>query len=130
MSEAVSNLSPGMRNALAQLLRGGGAVVTQAAFAIDLPDLGGAQRLREAGITDITLLEKRETVGGTWRDNRYPGAACDVPSHLYSYSFKLKSDWSRVFAPATEIWEYIRWCARDENVMSHIHFNTDRRFVW
>ena len=87
--------------------------------------LGLAMKLKRQGDNDFMIIERSDDVGGTWRDNRYPGAACDVPSHLYSYSFKLKSDWSRVFAPATEIWEYMRWCAKDEGIMPHIHFNTN-----
>lgn len=87
--------------------------------------LGLAMKLKRQGDNDFIIIERSDDVGGTWRDNRYPGAACDVPSHLYSYSFKLKSDWSRVFAPATEIWEYMRWCAKDEGLMPHIHFNTN-----
>lgn len=87
--------------------------------------LGLAMKLKRQGDNDFIIIERSDDVGGTWRDNRYPGAACDVPSHLYSYSFKLKSDWSRVFAPATEIWEYMRWCAQDEGLMPHIHFNTN-----
>jgi cation diffusion facilitator CzcD-associated flavoprotein CzcO len=57
--------------------------------------LGMAIRLKQAGITSFTIFEKAEGVGGTWRDNRYPGAECDVPSHLYSLSFAPKADWSR-----------------------------------
>lgn len=87
--------------------------------------LGLAMKLKRQGDNDFIIIERSDDVGGTWRDNRYPGAACDVPSHLYSYSFKLKTDWSRVFAPATEIWEYMRWCAQDEGLMPHIHFTTN-----
>jgi cation diffusion facilitator CzcD-associated flavoprotein CzcO len=87
--------------------------------------LGLAISLKRRGHHDFIIIDRADDVGGTWRDNRYPGAACDVPSHLYSFSFLLKSDWSRVFAPATEIWEYMRDCARLENVGPHIHFNTD-----
>ena len=57
--------------------------------------LGMAIKLKQASFTDFTLLEKSDRVGGTWRDNTYPGAACDVQSHLYSYSFEPKHDWSR-----------------------------------
>jgi len=63
-------------------------------------------KLREAGITDITLLEKRETVGGTWRENTYPGVACDVPGHAYTYSFAPNPEWSSLFAPGREIQQY------------------------
>ncbi|MEI2825540.1 MAG: NAD(P)/FAD-dependent oxidoreductase [Dermatophilaceae bacterium] len=69
-----------------------------------------AVRLREAGIEDLVILEKAHDVGGTWRDNRYPGCACDVPSRLYSLSFAPKATWSRDFASAGEIWDYLREC--------------------
>ena len=58
--------------------------------------LGMAIRLKEMGIDDFIIIERANDVGGTWRDNRYPGAACDVPSHLYSFSFEPNADWSRV----------------------------------
>ena len=93
--------------------------------------LGLAIQLKRRGNNDFIIIDRANDVGGTWRDNRYPGAACDVPSHLYSYSFLLKSDWSRVFAPATEIWEYMREAARTEGILPHVHFNTDLlKAVW
>src|SRR6478736_2904961 len=66
--------------------------------------LGMAIRLAQRGEEDYVVLEKAEDVGGTWRDNRYPGCACDVPSRLYSFSFAQNPSWSREFAPAGEIW--------------------------
>ncbi len=71
-----------------------------------------AIRLRQDGVQDVVLLEKADDLGGTWRDNRYPGCACDVPSNLYSYSFALKPDWDRAFAEQPQIWEYLRDVAR------------------
>jgi cation diffusion facilitator CzcD-associated flavoprotein CzcO len=73
--------------------------------------IGMAIRLRRAGIDDFVVLEKSAELGGTWRDNTYPGAACDVPSHLYSFSFERKTDWSRRFPPQREILDYLRHCA-------------------
>jgi cation diffusion facilitator CzcD-associated flavoprotein CzcO len=73
--------------------------------------IGMAIRLRRAGIDDFVVLEKSAELGGTWRDNTYPGAACDVPSHLYSFSFERKTDWSRRFPPQQEILDYLRHCA-------------------
>ena len=70
-----------------------------------------AIKLREAGIEDFVILEKAEGVGGTWWHNRYPGAECDVKSHLYAYSFELKRDWSRPFAGQAEILEYLQQVA-------------------
>jgi len=66
--------------------------------------LGMAIRLSQKGDQDYVILEKADDVGGTWRDNRYPGCACDVPSRLYSFSFAQNPSWSREFAPAEEIW--------------------------
>lgn len=67
-------------------------------------------KLKRAGIEDFLILEKATDVGGTWRDNRYPGCACDVPSRLYSLHDAPKPDWSRDFAGAQEIWDYLRDC--------------------
>ncbi|MCU1355146.1 MAG: NAD(P)/FAD-dependent oxidoreductase [Acidimicrobiales bacterium] len=69
--------------------------------------LGMAARLRQAGIDTFTIYEREQGVGGTWRDNTYPGAACDVPSHLYSLSFAPKADWSRKFPQQPEILGYL-----------------------
>lgn len=73
--------------------------------------IGMAIRLKRAGVRDVVVLEKAASLGGTWRDNTYPGAACDVPSHLYSFSFERKTDWSRRFPPQDEILDYLRHCA-------------------
>ncbi|WP_197464982.1 NAD(P)-binding protein, partial [Alcanivorax sp. HI0003] len=69
--------------------------------------LGMAIRLKQAGINDFVILERGNAVGGTWRDNQYPGAACDIPSNLYSYSFAPNPDWSRSFSGSQEILGYI-----------------------
>lgn len=74
--------------------------------------LGAAIRMREEGIEDMVVLERESEVGGTWRENTYPGCACDVPSHLYSFSFDLNPEWSRMFAPQPEILDYLRRAAR------------------
>lgn len=87
--------------------------------------LGMAIALRKAGIEDITVFEKADDLGGCWRENTYPGAACDVPSHLYSYSFEPKSDWSRRFAPQREILDYLRHCATKYDVLRHIRFRSE-----
>ena len=75
--------------------------------------MGAAIKLREAGIRDVLILERASTVGGTWRDNTYPGCACDIPSHLYSYSFHLNPDWSHHYSRQPEIQAYL------EGVRSH-----------
>ncbi len=73
--------------------------------------LGAAIRLTQDGRGDFLVVERGTEVGGTWRDNTYPGAACDVPSHLYSYSFELNPTWSRSFSPQPEIQDYLRTVA-------------------
>ena len=73
--------------------------------------IGMAIRLRRAGVTGVTVLEKAGDLGGTWRDNVYPGAACDVPSHLYSFSFEPSADGTRRYPPQAEILGYLRHCA-------------------
>lgn len=89
--------------------------------------LGAAVRLAEAGHHDFTVLERGDEVGGTWRDNTYPGAACDVPSHLYSYSFALNPDWTRSFSSQPEIQNYLRGVAQRAGVLDrhvfgcHVH---------
>ncbi len=77
--------------------------------------IGLAIGLREDG-HDVTVLEKQDGVGGTWRANTYPGAACDVPSHLYSFSFAPKSDWSRVYSPQPEILAYLEQVVDDHDL--------------
>lgn len=81
-----------------------------------------AIKLREAGHGDITVYEKADGIGGTWRDNTYPGVACDVPSHLYSYSFELNPSWSHVFSPGAEIRTYFEDVAERHGVRDLIRF--------
>jgi cation diffusion facilitator CzcD-associated flavoprotein CzcO len=78
--------------------------------------LAVASRLRERGEEDFVVLERGESVGGVWRDNTYPGVACDVPSHLYSLSFAPKPDWDRAFSPGEQIREYLEGVARDRGL--------------
>lgn len=87
--------------------------------------LGMAIALKQRGMDSLVILEKEGEVGGAWRDNTYPGAACDVPSHLYSFSFAKKFDWSRRFAPQAEIFAYLRQCADDYHLHSHLRFGTE-----
>jgi len=81
--------------------------------------IGFAARLRAAGFNDFVVLERADGVGGTWRDNTYPGCACDVPSHLYSYAF-APGQWSRVFATQPEILRYLERVAREHGVLEHV----------
>lgn len=86
--------------------------------------IGMAIGLCEDG-AEVTVLEKLDGVGGTWRTNTYPGAACDVPSHLYSFSFAPKSDWSRVYAPQAEILAYLEQVTDDHDLRQHIRFGVE-----
>ncbi|MEH6474309.1 MAG: NAD(P)/FAD-dependent oxidoreductase [Sneathiella sp.] len=82
-------------------------------------------KLLEAGISDFVILEKTDGIGGTWYKNTYPGAACDVPSHFYCYSFAPNPGWSRVYSPQAEIQTYIEKCSDDFGVTPYIEFGID-----
>ncbi len=86
--------------------------------------LGIAVRLKQAGFYDFTIFERGESVGGVWRANTYPGAACDVPSHLYSLSFAPGHRWSRRFAPQSEILDYLNEVADDFGLRPHLQLGT------
>ncbi len=79
-------------------------------------------KLTEAGYDDVVVYEKGDRVGGTWRDNTYPGIACDVPSHLYSYSFAPNPEWSHTFSPGPEIHAYFERVAQEHGVVERVHF--------
>ena len=87
--------------------------------------LGAAIRLAKDGRDDYLVVDRGTEVGGTWRDNTYPGAACDVPSHLYSYSFELNPRWSRSFSPQVEIQDYLRRTAEKYHVLDKCLFRTE-----
>ncbi|WP_026360891.1 flavin-containing monooxygenase [Amycolatopsis nigrescens] len=87
--------------------------------------LGMAIQLRKEGRTDFVILEKADDVGGTWRDNTYPGCACDIQSHMYSFSFEQNPDWSRSFSPQPEIWDYLRRVAEKYDIYSHVRFGQE-----
>ena len=84
--------------------------------------IGMAVRLKQAGYDDFVVLERADDVGGTWRDNTYPGCRCDVPSHLYSFSFAPNPDWSSTFSPQPEIEDYLRNVTDAFGVRPHIRF--------
>ena len=81
-----------------------------------------AIKLREAGFENLTIVERSDQVGGTWNRNRYPGCACDIPSHLYSFSFDVKRDWSRPYAPQPEILEYMEGIAQKYDLLPICRF--------
>lgn len=83
----------------------------------------GIQLLRQ-GKKSFVVLERAAEIGGTWRDNVYPGVACDIPSHLYSYSFLPKPDWSHFFAPGAEIHEYLQECVQAEGLSPYLRLRT------
>lgn len=87
--------------------------------------LGMAIKLKQKDEQDFVVFEKEGGVGGTWRVNHYPGCACDVPSHLYSFSFVTNPRWSRMFAPQKEIENYLEHCADRFNLYPHIQLNTE-----
>ncbi len=93
--------------------------------------LGTAIKLAEHGFSDFVVLDKGASVGGTWRDNTYPGAACDVPSQLYSFSFAPNPGWTRSFSPQPEIRAYLERTAEESGVLDHFHFGvTVQDLVW
>jgi cation diffusion facilitator CzcD-associated flavoprotein CzcO len=94
------------------------AVVIGAGFS----GLAAAIYLKRAGIHDFVILEKANAIGGTWRDNTYPGAACDVPSHLYSFSFEPNPTWSRAYGTQPEILAYLEHCVAKYGLGPHLRF--------
>ena len=87
--------------------------------------LGMAIRLKQAGMDHFVVLERGDDVGGTWRDNVYPGCQCDVPSHLYSFSFAPNPAWSRTYSCQPEIQAYLQRCAREFGVLPHVRFRSE-----
>ncbi|RFA11312.1 4-hydroxyacetophenone monooxygenase [Subtercola boreus] len=87
--------------------------------------LGLGIRLARETTHTFVIVERADSVGGTWRDNTYPGVACDIPSHLYSFSFRQKPDWSSVYAPGAEIRAYLGECAREEGLLPHLRLATE-----
>ncbi|MFE4914821.1 flavin-containing monooxygenase [Streptomyces sp. NPDC056652] len=91
--------------------------------------LGAAIRLRREGMTDFVVLERADSVGGTWRDNSYPGCACDVPSHLYSFSFAPNPDWPRTFSGQRHIRAYLEHVADTFGLRPHLRLNHEVRLM-
>ncbi len=87
--------------------------------------MGAAMKLLAAGREDFVVLEKAQDVGGTWRDNTYPGCECDIPSHMYSFSYELNSDWTKSFSGQAEIWAYMRKVADEQGIRPYIDFGVE-----
>jgi len=87
--------------------------------------LGQAIQLEKAGIRDYVILEKAAEVGGTWRDNSYPGCACDVQSHMYSFSYEQNPGWSRSFSQQPEIFDYLKGVADKYRLREKIRFGVE-----
>ena len=121
MSTSASDTIDGTESAS----RGGEHVREVAVIGTGFAGLGMAIKLIEDGIKDFVVFERASSVGGTWRDNTYPGCACDVPSHLYSLSFAPNPDWSRSFSTQPEIWEYLKRTAERRGVLPHIRFDCE-----
>lgn len=93
--------------------------------------LGAAVQFKRNGFDDFVVLERADDVGGVWRDNSYPGCACDVKSHLYSFSFFPNAEWSRSYSSQPEIWAYLRRCAQECGIMPHMRFRHEvREATW
>ncbi|MTE14610.1 NAD(P)-binding protein [Nocardia sp. CT2-14] len=97
-------------------------IVTVAIIGAGFGGLGTAVALKEQGIDDFVLFERAEDVGGTWQANTYPGAQCDIPSILYSFSFAPNPDWSRLYPLQPEIQAYLRTVAERFQIIPHIRF--------
>ncbi len=89
--------------------------------------IGAGMRLLGDGRPDFLIFDRGDDVGGTWRDNTYPGCACDVPSHLYSLSFLPNPDWTHAFSPQREIWDYLRRAAADAGLTAHLRLDHEVR---
>jgi cation diffusion facilitator CzcD-associated flavoprotein CzcO len=89
--------------------------------------IGLGVKLREAGFDSFAILERGPDVGGTWRINNYPGCACDVPSHLYSFSFEKNPEWSRMYPTQVEIWDYLKAVTDEHGLRPSMHFDSEVR---
>lgn len=104
-----------------------GVIIVGAGFS----GIGLGAMLKRQRRDDFVVLERGDSVGGTWRDNTYPGLSCDVPSQVYSFSWAQNPNWSRVFAPGAEIQDYLVRVANDEGVTAHIRYGTEvQRMMW
>ena len=107
---------------IAVVMQAGREEHTFAILGAGFSGIGAAIKLARSGRDDLVIIERAEDVGGTWRDNRYPGCACDVPSHLYSLSFAPTASWTRQYAPQPEIYRYLRGLVEREGLLGKIRF--------
>lgn len=98
---------------------------TVAVIGAGMSGILAAIKLKEAGFEDFTLYERAERLGGTWRDNTYPGLSCDLPSHYYSYSFELNPEWTHLFSPGAEIRAYFERVARKYDIERRIRYGQE-----
>lgn len=105
--------------------KGSGSGLRHAIIGAGMSGILAAIKLLERGERNFTVFEKAPKLGGTWRDNRYPGLTCDTPSHAYSYSFALNPDWSRYYASGPEIYQYFERVAAERGVMPFIRFESE-----
>ena len=101
--------------------------VEAAIIGAGLSGLGMAAALKADGCQEFVVIERADDLGGTWRDNTYPGCACDIPSILYSFTDDQNPAWSRIFASQPEIWDYMRTVARDHHLAPHLRFGHELR---
>jgi cation diffusion facilitator CzcD-associated flavoprotein CzcO len=104
--------------------RGNGRDLPIAVIGAGFAGIGMGIQLKKAGFENFTIFERAGEVGGTWRDNTYPGCACDVPSHVYSFSFELNPNWSRAFAESSEIQDYLLHCVEKYGLRPHLRLDT------
>ncbi len=117
MLDSLANTLPGAPSAVAPAVE---VLIIGSGFS----GIAMAARLQQAGFHSFLIVEKGDDVGGTWRDNDYPGAACDIPSHLYSLSFEPKLDWSRMYPLQPELHAYLRQIADKHGLRPHMRFST------
>ena len=115
-------MTPAADHSVAEVAVPAGGDVDVVIVGAGFSGLGVAALLDRAGVRSFRILETADDLGGTWRDNTYPGCGCDIPSPLYSYSFDQKADWSRLFASQPEILDYLRQVARRRGLIDHIRF--------
>ena len=106
---------------------GGAIVVNEDAFTAQNLKKAAYEEspLEDGSLNDFTVFEKADRVGGTWRENTYPGVGCDVPSHLYSYSFEPNPEWTEFFAQHHELQAYFERCMDEYGVRDHVRFETE-----